>query len=126
MKVRSWSAGLERDGIGWPMGSLIFYGPDNRHATKVVAAILEHEGDAPQMMKWFENGVDVRVDQRIGAEVMHFFRRHSPKRIAVMEGIFGCPHGEGIDYPDGGVCPRCPFWATHDRFEHAVPSEKDG
>ncbi len=30
--------------------------------------------------------------------------------------IIGCPHEEGIDYPDGEVCPQCPFWARRDRF----------
>ena len=56
-------------------------------------------------------------DNRIGDAVARFFRIHAPARIAVMHSIFGCPHEEGIDYPDGGVCPQCPFWATHDRFE---------
>jgi hypothetical protein len=46
-------------------------------------------------------------------------------RVSLMNGIFGCPHEEGIDYPNGGVCPRCPFWAEHDRFEQVVPSFHD-
>jgi hypothetical protein len=37
-----------------------------------------------------------------------------------MKGLFGCPHEEGIDYPDGETCPQCPFWATHDRYENAL------
>ena len=32
--------------------------------------------------------------------------------------IIGCPHEEGIDYPMGRTCPRCPFWAGIDRFTH--------
>jgi hypothetical protein len=122
MKLRPWSSRLARGKHGdWPVGTLIFYGPDNRHASKVVASIIAYEGDEPLMKKWFEDRVDVRVDRRIGAEVEAFFRRHRPRRVAVMEGIFGCPHEEGIDYPDDGVCPQCPFWATHDRFEYATP-----
>lgn len=27
---------------------------------------------------------------------------------------------EGIDYPDGGSCPPCPFWAGRDRFTHEL------
>ncbi|MGH9387747.1 MAG: DUF1186 domain-containing protein [Vicinamibacterales bacterium] len=34
------------------------------------------------------------------------------------ERIIGCPHEEGIDYPMGRSCPRCPFWADIDRFTH--------
>lgn len=30
--------------------------------------------------------------------------------------IIGCPHEEGIDYPDGQVCPQCPFCAHRDRW----------
>lgn len=77
------------------------------------------------MRKWFEDRVDVRVDRRIGEEVSRFFREHGARRISLMPGIFGCPHEEGIDYPDGEECPRCPFWATHDRFQHAVPRDAD-
>jgi len=25
-------------------------------------------------------------------------------------GVIGCPHEEGIDYPLGEDCPFCPFW----------------
>jgi len=28
---------------------------------------------------------------------------------------FGLPHEEGIDYPDGSSCPKCPYWAGRDR-----------
>jgi hypothetical protein len=34
----------------------------------------------------------------------------------VADRIVGCPHEEGIDYPDGEKCPECPFWATRDRW----------
>ena len=27
-------------------------------------------------------------------------------------GVAGCPHEEGKDYPRGGDCPFCPFWAS--------------
>jgi hypothetical protein len=30
--------------------------------------------------------------------------------------IIGCPHEEGVDYPEGQSCPRCPFWAHRDRW----------
>lgn len=126
MKIRPWISKVERGGReGWPVGTLIFYGPDNRHATKVVASVFAYDGAKPVMKKWFEDRVDVRLDRRIGEEVMRFFRSHGIRRTMMMAGIFGCPHEEGIDYPDGEVCPRCPFWATHDRFEHAVPRDAD-
>jgi hypothetical protein len=123
MKIRPWISDIERDtgGNPWPAGTLIFYGPDNRHASKVVAAVFAYEHAEPVMQKWYENGLDVRLDRRIGKEVERFFRAHPVRRIAMIKGIFGCPHEEGIDYPHGGVCPQCPFWATHDRYNEAVP-----
>jgi len=36
----------------------------------------------------------------------------------MVDRIIGCPHEEGIDYPLGRTCPRCPFWAGIDRFTH--------
>jgi hypothetical protein len=125
MKIRPWSSSIARgrDRGEWPAGTLIFYGPDNRHASKVVASVLAWDGAEPVVQKWFENGLDVRLDPRIGREVERFFRVHPVRRIAMMKGIFGCPHEEDIDYPDGEVCPQCPFWATHDRYDEAVPRD---
>jgi hypothetical protein len=34
--------------------------------------------------------------------------------------IIGCPHEEGIDYPDGEQCPVCPYWAGRDRWTGAL------
>ncbi|MFL5236975.1 MAG: hypothetical protein ACJ8EL_05125 [Rhizomicrobium sp.] len=36
--------------------------------------------------------------------------------VAMTEGIVGCPHEEGIDYPLGEACPDCPYWAERDRW----------
>jgi hypothetical protein len=30
--------------------------------------------------------------------------------------IIGCPHEEGIDYPEKEDCPQCPFWKGRDRW----------
>jgi hypothetical protein len=40
---------------------------------------------------------------------------HGARSVIATDGIIGCPHEEGIDYPDGQVCPQCPFWADRDR-----------
>ena len=127
MKIRPWISDIEQGGAGdkWPVGTLIFYGPDNRHASKVVAAVFAHRGAEPVMEKWFEDRLDVRLDRRIGNEVAKFFRTHRVRKVGMMKGIFGCPHEEGVHYPHGGVCPQCPFWATHDRYEHSVPRDAD-
>ena len=45
-----------------------------------------------------------------------FFRQHGVKSVAMSDGLLGCPHEEGIDYPKGEACPQCPYWAGRDRF----------
>jgi hypothetical protein len=30
--------------------------------------------------------------------------------------IIGCPHEEGIDYPEGTSCPECLYWEGRDRW----------
>lgn len=102
---------------GYPVGTVAFYGPDNKHASKVVAAIvLGEEREPSELQKWFAAGLDVRVDPRVGREVTAFLRQHGARSVVVTSGIFGCPHEEGVDYPAGTTCPYCPFWADRDRF----------
>ena len=39
---------------GYPVGTLACYGPDDRRASKLVAAIIEAEGgQATEMQKWY-------------------------------------------------------------------------
>ena len=48
---------------GYPIGSLAFYGPDDKMATKMVASIVhgERDEDIGEMRKWFAAGHDVRL-----------------------------------------------------------------
>jgi len=55
--------------------------------------------------------------------MLRFVREHGVKSIAMMDRIIGCPHEEGKDYPDGEVCPECPFWANRDRWTGEVVDE---
>ena len=101
---------------GYPLGTVAFYGPDNARATKVAVGIVYKEGgDAREMEKWLSEVADVREDEIIGGQVLAFLQRHSVRTVVVGPGILGCPHEEGIDYPVGGVCPRCPYWAGRER-----------
>ncbi|MGE0164660.1 MAG: hypothetical protein AB7S71_16145 [Dongiaceae bacterium] len=102
---------------GYPIGSLAFYGSDDRTATKMVASIVhsEREEDIGEMRKWFASGHDVRNDHTFAEEVWAFFAAHGVRSIVMPDRIIGCPHEEGIDY-EGPICPRCPFWANRDRW----------
>jgi hypothetical protein len=126
MKLNPWHRRLEKRGRrsagGFPVGTLLFYGPDNRRATKVVAAVFTHDGAEPLLAKWFNENVDVRVDSNIGRAVTAFFTAHGVRQVGTTRGLAGCPHEEGIDYPSGEACPRCPFWTGVDRWAEADKS----
>jgi hypothetical protein len=104
----------------YPVATLAAYGPNKTFATKLVVSVLgrpgQHEPSA--MRTWTTHAVDVRFDRAIAAEVAGFVQQHGAKETVSADRIIGCPHEEGIDYPLGRTCPRCPFWAGIDRFTH--------
>jgi hypothetical protein len=102
---------------GYPAGTVAFYGPDDRRASKVaVGIILTPNGEAAELRRWFSEAGDVRTEDAIIEEVASFLRDRGVRSVAMVDGIIGCPHEEGIDYPEGGVCPQCPFWKGRDRW----------
>jgi len=102
---------------GDPIATIAYYGPDDRRATKVAVGIVPASGAEPTHMKrWFDEEEDVREDVDIEQEIVDFIQEHGVHSVVITDGILGCPHEEGIDYPEGEQCPRCPFWHDRDRF----------
>lgn len=99
------------------MATLIVYGPDNRTATKLVASVFDRPGQAEPVAveKWLMQGGDIRQDPGMKEALQGFLKRHRVVKSLAHDVIFGCPHEEGIDYPEGEVCPHCLFWANLDR-----------
>lgn len=103
---------------GFPVATIAFYGPNNLSASKVVCAIINAEGAEPDpIKKWFSKA-DARWSENILEEVLSFLKEHSAKSVVMMGQILGCPHEEGIDYPEGESCPNCSYWKNRDRFTH--------
>jgi len=98
------------------MATVAFYGPDDRRATKVAVGIINSGNKVTEMEIWSSETVDVRHDPKTGRQVVDFFDSRAVKTVAMTDRIIGCPHEEGIDYPEGGVCPHCPFWVGRDRW----------
>jgi hypothetical protein len=106
---------------GYPVATVAFYGPDDRRATKVAVGVVTREAAEPtELEKWFSDDWDVRDDQGINQAIVEFVERHRVKTVVVADRIIGCPHEEGIDYPSGGKCSECPFWASRDRWSGDV------
>ena len=53
-------------------------------------------------------------------DLSDFLREHGVKDSVSADGVLGCPHEEGVDYPDDEVCPQCPFWANRDRYSGVI------
>ena len=100
----------------YPLATIIGYGPDSKRATKLVVSIFRGPGEREGLMeKWLVPEGDIRQNPVIQAEVAAFIKRHHAVETVANAQLLGCPHEEGIDYPEGGVCPHCPFWANVDR-----------
>ena len=101
---------------GYPVATIVFYGPDNKRATKVVCSIVRYQdADADPMKKWFTKE-EARTSEKVLGEILSFIGEHEVATVVMADSIWGCPHEEGIDYPEGESCPQCPFWAGRDRF----------
>jgi hypothetical protein len=102
---------------GWPAATVAYYGPDMTRASKVVVGIMSKTGSEPlDMRSWKHDAVDVRSDQTITSEILAFIEANGALSVVMTDGIFGCPHEQGIDY-EGDWCPdpRCTFWYKRDR-----------
>ena len=102
---------------GYPIATIMFYGPTDQRATKVAVGIVASEGaDAEPLKRWWSEEADVRRSQSIGEAILDFIQDHDAKSVVMADRITGCPHEEGTDYPEGQVCPECPFWANRNRW----------
>ena len=103
---------------GYPLGTIAYYGPDNTFASKVVVGIVlsEKDDDVVELRKWFAETADARQDQAINQQILDFVNEHNVQRVAMVDRLIGCPHEEGVDYPEGEACPHCPYWAHRDRW----------
>jgi hypothetical protein len=93
----------------FPVGAVACYGPDDKLTTKIVVGIFLHEGAVPIVEEWI--GTDLRSSPQVEGEIRKFFARHGVKTAEASAANVGCPHDPGKDYPRGGDCPLCPFWA---------------
>jgi hypothetical protein len=102
---------------GYPAATIALYGPTAELATKVAVAIFREEGQkADPLEHWFSENTDVRQDPAIEDQIVKLLRLHNVRSVVMADRIIGCPHEEGIDYPDGKSCPKCPYWAGRDRW----------
>lgn len=106
---------------GYPMATVTYYGPSDSLASKVAVGVIQVEGgEVEPLERWFSEVKDVRLDPEINEAIVHFLQKTGVKSVVAPDRILGCPHEEGVDYPDGEKCPKCTFWANRDRFTGEV------
>ena len=106
---------------GYPLATVAFYGPTAERASKVAVGIVAREGAEVDILEtWCSEERDLRYDDDIGPEVSAFLREHQIMSVVMADRIIGCPHEEGIDYPEGEPCPQCPYWRGRDRWSGEV------
>ena len=107
----------ERGFRGYPVATVAFYGPDDKRATKVSIGIIAYEGaEADPLERWFSDTIDASVDPELAEAIISFIEQHGAKSVVALDRIIGCPHEEGIDYPEGEQCAQCSFWANRERW----------
>jgi len=94
--------------VTYPIATLACYGPDDKTITKIAVGILESEDAEPIMERWY--GTGVATDPEVQAQIAALVKAHGAQRVVMTQGVMGCPHEEGIDFPEGEECPYCPFW----------------
>lgn len=92
----------------YPIGTIVYYEPDEKITTKITAGIVLSRAEQPILKKW--SGTDITTDPQVLGELGKFFKDHGVKQVVMTNGNAGCPHEEGIDYPAGEECPYCPYW----------------
>ena len=108
---------VKRGFAGYPVATIAYYGSDNTRASKVTVGVIQAEGEEPALLeRWYRELHDVRTAPDVLKEILDFLSEHFVKSVVVANGILGCPHEEGKDYPDGEKCPVCSYWADRDRF----------
>ena len=95
----------------YPAATFSVYGPDDLTATKLVVGVVStpDQSGPEELMTWEEPGV--LSDPQVIKEVESHLVGHGARAVVATRNIIGCPHQEGKDFPIGGDCPGCPFWA---------------
>jgi hypothetical protein len=74
------------------------------------------EGGEPEEMKKWYSDEDVIQEPEILEGVHKFIKEQGATSFAMVDRIIGCPHEDGVDYPEGQACPMCPFWVGRNRW----------
>ena len=100
---------------GDPVATVALYGPDDLLASKLVVGFSPNPDSGIVETQAWSSDDDVRSDAAILEEALAFISERQVRSVVMTAGILGCPHEEGIDYPEGEHCELCTFWIGRER-----------
>ena len=92
----------------FPLATITYHGPNPSLATKITVGILKDKDQLPVIKSW--SGDKIAEDEDAAKEIALFIQEYDVARVLTSEWVLSCPHEEGLDYPEGEVCPHCPDW----------------
>ncbi len=120
LQPRRWLEKAARGVRGYPVGMIAFYGPDDRRATEAAVGIVPApDTDVADLRRRFGETGDLKSYGTVLAEIAEFLREQEGHPVAMTDGIIGCPHEDGVDSPDDGVCPDRPYWVGRNHWTGA-------
>jgi hypothetical protein len=100
--------GQKKSDQQFPVGTLIYYGPDDQTVTKITAGVVFGKDEPPLRRQWY--GDNVTTNPVVLSELGRFFQEHGVSKVVMTDKVAGCPHEPGVDFPSGQECPYCPYW----------------
>jgi hypothetical protein len=96
--------------VEYPIATVAYYGPDDRTPIKVAVGIIEEPyGETVAIARWMSRE-DIVNDPKVQGKIVDFIKQNKARTIVITNGVIGCIHEEGLDYPEGEECPFCKFW----------------
>jgi len=104
---------LKKIGTDFLTGTIACYGPDDKIVTKIVVGITLRAGENFIDTKtWSSKSKDIKNDIQVLEEIFDYLNLSKVDSVVRIERVMGCPHEEGMDYPEGMTCSACPFWTN--------------
>jgi hypothetical protein len=104
-----------RGNRGDPIGTVALYGPTDQLASKLVVGFSPNPNEGVTETKKWVSEQDVRQDAAVLEAALAYLAQKQVRSVVMTVGIYGCPHEEGIDYPEGASCEACTFWKDRKR-----------
>lgn len=100
---------IKKKDVEFPLATICLYGPDDKTSVKIAVGIINKPGgETVALKRWV--GTNLSTNPKVKQEILGFIKEHKARQFVMTDGVIGCIHEEGLDYPKGMDCPFCPFW----------------